>query len=116
VDGGPGVLITGWVSNCTDFFLNNIIIPTVDLRIYPTDLVRVDGDNTYRAYRLIFASSRGPDTVGLFPEANDYWLSVDGGIYNNQPIDGFVIAFDKDGVVQSVYSDALVVNLTRSDT
>jgi hypothetical protein len=115
VDGGPGVLITGWISNGTDFFLNNIIIPTTDLRIYPTDLVRTDGDNTYRAYRLLFAYSREPTTVGLFSEANDYWLSVDGGIYNNQPIDGFVVGFDRDGVVQSISLDAFAVTLTRSN-
>ncbi|EXJ89929.1 hypothetical protein A1O3_02996 [Capronia epimyces CBS 606.96] len=115
VDGGPGVLITGWVSNGTDFFLNNIIIPTNDLRIYPTGLERTDGANTYRAYRLLFASSPVPDNVGLFSEANDYWLSIDSGIYNNQPFDAFVVGFDVAGLVQSIYLDAFVVNLTRSD-
>jgi hypothetical protein len=40
VDGGLGVLITGQISNGTDFFLNNPILPTNNLRIYPTDLVR----------------------------------------------------------------------------
>jgi len=83
VDGGPGVIITEWVSNGTDFLLNNFLIPTDNLRIYPTDLVRTDGDNTYRAYRLIFTSGREPTPVGLFPEVNDNWLSVDSGIYNN---------------------------------
>jgi hypothetical protein len=116
VDGGPGVLITGWISNGTDVFLNDPILPTNNLRIYPTDLVRTDGDNTYRSYRILFSTGREPDTVGLFPEANDNWLGVDGAIYNNQPIDGFIVGFDKDGVVQSVYLDAFVVNLTRSDT
>jgi hypothetical protein len=60
-------------------------------------------------------TGREPDTVGLFPEVNDNWLGVDGAIYNNQPLDCFIIGFDKDGVVQSLYLDALIVNLTRSD-
>jgi len=116
VDGGPGVLITEWISNGTVFFLNNPILPTNNLRIYPTDLVRTDGDNTYRSYRILFWTGREPDTVGLFPDANDNWLGVDGGIYNNQSIDGVIVGFEKDGVVQSLYLDALVVNLTRSNT
>ena len=116
MDGGPGVIITEWISNGTDFLADNILLPTTDLRLYPTDLVRTDGDITYRAYRLILSYGRQPVTVGLFPEANDYWLSIDSGIYNNQPIDGFVVAFNKDGVVQSVFSDGLQVNLPRSST
>lgn len=77
--------------------------------------MRTDGGSTYRAYRLLFAGGRKPATAGLWPAGNENWFSIDSGIYNNQPFDAFIAAFDKDGVVQSIYSEGLVVNLTRSD-
>jgi hypothetical protein len=116
VDGGPGVYITGWISNGIDFLDNNIALPTVNLRIYPTPLVRMDGPFTYRSYRLLFAYGREPVLGGLFPEADDYWLSIDSAIYNNQAIDNFIVGLDKNGIVQNIYCDGLRVNMTRSAT
>jgi hypothetical protein len=76
--------------------------------------VRTDGPITYRAYRLLFAYGREPITEGLFPEANDYWLSIDAAIYNNLAVDNFVVGLDENGIIQSVHNDGLQVNMTRS--
>lgn len=108
------MLITSWISNGTDWAKDYLLFPLTNERIYPTGLERKDGAYTYRAYRMLLSLGRIPDSVGLFSEANDNWLSVDSADYNNQPLDEFIVQFDRNGVVQSLYSPILMVNLTRS--
>lgn len=47
-------------------------------------------------------------------EYNDYWIQLDGLTYNILSPDAFVIGFSKDGVVQSVASQALRTTMVRS--
>jgi hypothetical protein len=45
---------------------------------------------------------------------NERWYAVDQNIYNNLATDAFVIGMDKDGVVQSVESQALRLTMYRT--
>lgn len=47
-------------------------------------------------------------------EYNDYWIQLDGLTYNLLSPDAFVIGFDKNGIVQSVASQALRTTMVRS--
>ncbi|KAE9373918.1 putative penicillin-binding protein [Stipitochalara longipes BDJ] len=118
VDTGPGVLITSWISNSSNFLSQSSpFFPGSNLRLYPTNLVSPpDANGTiFRAYRAVLANSRVPGTTGLWPETNDWWLEVDSTDYDDQPMDGFVIGFGEDGMVQTVSNDALRVVLEKVD-
>jgi len=112
VDGGTGVVATSWVSNGSELIGSDFV--TQQPRFYPTNLVRQQDGIEYRAYRGNLFIPTAPAKTGLFSEYNDFWFEVDAEIYNNQPIDTFVAGFDANGVVQSIYPDALKVTLTRT--
>lgn len=117
VDDGPGVVITKWISNGTDFLNQNLLLSGWnDTRLYPTKLTTTDSKAgiTYRAYFAEFLPpGRAPLTAGLWPELNDYWVVLDNWIYNNKATDAFIVGFDKEGMVQSVQSEALRETLYR---
>lgn len=117
VDEGPGVFITAWTSNSTDFLHSNPYFAGFDdFRMYPTELSTVENGFTYFSYRGLFATQGGqPYSDGLFNESNDPWLGVDNWVYNNKATDSFVVGIDRDGVVQTVHSAALRVTMMRAD-
>lgn len=90
VDGGPGIVISQWTSNSSDF-LRSPPLNTKAARLYPAQLSRKDGDTTYRAYRAQLMPQRQPESPNLWPETADNWYQVDEIIYNNLATDAFVI-------------------------
>lgn len=116
VDEGPGVSITAWVSNSTDFLRSNPFFRAYDdFRLYPTELSTVENGVTYFSYRGIFTAQGGqPYSDGLFNELNDPWLGVDNFVYNNKATDNFVVGIDQDGIVQSIQSAGLRVTMVRA--
>lgn len=117
VDQGPGVSITAWTSNSTDFLHDNPFFAGYDdFRMYPTELSMVEDGVTYFSYRGLFATQGGqPYADGLFNELNDPWLGVDNWQYNNRATDNFVVGIDRNGIVQSIQSATLRVTMMRAD-
>lgn len=118
VDDGPGVVVTKWISNGTDFLNANLYLSGWnDSRLYPTKLsatTDIHTGITYRSYFAEFRPNRGkPQTAGLWPEINDYWFVLDNWIYDNKATDALIVGFDQHGMVQSIQSDALRVTLYR---
>jgi hypothetical protein len=119
VDGGPGVAVTQWISNGTDFLHNSFISPYGDdARLYPTKLsTKALDDLTYWTYHLNVLSAKGePDGKDPWAESNDYWYQVDSFNYNNLATDAFIVGFDDDGIVQNVRSQALRSTMYRTAT
>ena len=109
VDGGPGVRITRWISNATDFLSDNYAVFD-DFRLYPTTLSHKYPNDplTYYKYHMVTLPNGGEPFPNAPPFAgNDYWYDVDTQIYNNLATDAFVIGIDAAGLVQSVESQAL---------
>lgn len=112
VDAGPGVKISSWISNGTEFMTNEFLSAYDDFRLYPTTLslkYQGEGDNlTYYKYHLEMLQNDG-EPVGGDPwaEFNEYWFQTDEYMYNNLATDAFVIGIDASGMVQSVECQAL---------
>ncbi len=116
VDGGPGIKVEQWISNGTNFLTQEYLASYADFRLFPTDLsTQADGLTYYKYHLDMLINPNGePATGDPWSEYNDYWLQVDQAIYNNLATDAFVIGFDKDGIVQSVSSQALRTAMLRS--
>jgi hypothetical protein len=116
VDGGPGVRISEWISNGTDFLASPLLQPFGDLRLYPARLTMKGDDGiTYHAYRFQGFRNGGERRQGdWWSEYNDWWLQVDYILYDNKGVDSFVIGFDQAGLVQSVLPVALGIALYRA--
>jgi hypothetical protein len=113
VDDGPGIVVTNWISNGTNFPENDIL-QAADVRLYPTQLSTPGKKgSTYYAYRAQLNEQRQPDNENLWPEALNTWFSVDSLPYNSRAVDAFVIEVDNIGIVQSVRHDALQVTMYR---
>lgn len=110
VDDGPGVLISQWTSNSTNFLANFYYQNYDDFRLYPTTLTYKPAHDTltYHKYHLVSLANGGePVTGDPWSEFNDYWLQLDGPDYNNLAADAFVVGIDGTGRVMSVESQAL---------
>jgi hypothetical protein len=70
---------------------------------------------TYYKYQMIQLANHGePTTEDPWSELNDSWYGIDGFDYNNLATDAFVIGFDRNGIVQTVESQALRTVMVRS--
>lgn len=110
VDGGPGVHITQWTSNSTNFLKNEWLAGYDDFRLYPTTLSHKSADDplTYYKFHMVSLQNGGePVTGDPWAEFNEYWFQLDGADYNNLATDAFVVGFDAAGRVMSVASQAL---------
>ncbi|KAL6252772.1 hypothetical protein RBB50_000491 [Rhinocladiella similis] len=116
VDGGAGVKVQQWTSNGTDFLTQEYLANYHDFRLFPTELsTEADGLTYYKYHLDTFINPDGePFTGDPWAEYNDYWIQIDSNIYDNLSTDAFVIGFDKDGIVQSVASQALRTSMLRS--
>jgi hypothetical protein len=54
-----------------------------------------------------------PDLTDPWSVYNERWYAVDQNIYNNLATDAFVVGIDKDGIVQSVESQAMRMTMYR---
>ncbi|KAK5172114.1 uncharacterized protein LTR77_003752 [Saxophila tyrrhenica] len=117
VDGNSGVEVKSWISNSTDMFNNLWLAGHKDFRLYPTSLSYQDGDMTYHKYYL--ATLFGKHGLQLpsydpWSDLGEYWIQLDGTMYNNLATDSWIIGFDADGMVQSVESQAVRAVMYRS--
>jgi hypothetical protein len=116
VDGGPGVVVQGWITNGTDFLATLTTLGKFDdYRLYPTKLSSPGEDGlTYYVYHLNYQPNGGkPDASDPWSEFNDYWYQIDSLIWGNLATDALIIGFDKDGIVQNVQDEALRETLYR---
>lgn len=113
VDDQPGLLVTEWISNGTDF-LQDVGLKTpgthVDVRIQPNQL--------YSGNRLgftgIFNTFPAADSSGLFDPICASWGSVGGTSYGNVGIEEFVFEIDPTtGQATCVQPKALRITLER---
>lgn len=113
MDGGPGIVVQEWISNSTDFLQNQFLKGYNDFRLYPTELSTQANGLTFYTYHLNLLPNHGePSTVGVWLN-NDYWVDLDRLRYNNLAVDDFIIGINKDGIVQSVESSALLLPMYR---
>lgn len=113
MDSGPGVVITEWISNGTDF-KNSPIVGGGDARLYPANLKR-SGEKgaTFQGFRALFLPERPVDGADLWPQFKDAWYLADTAIYDNRASDAFNVEFDRNGIVQSVEPHSLRIKLQR---
>lgn len=105
-------MVQKWISNSTDFLQNKFLKAYNDFRLYPTDISTQANSLTYFTYHLNYLPNNGePSTIGVW--RNNHWFSLDELRYNNFAVDDFIIGINKDGIVQSVESAALLVPMYR---
>lgn len=112
----PGLIVTEWVSNSTDF-LSAITAytgsPQTNLHLYPTGLTTEYSNGTSKAsFRLLFESHQVPRRTGVYA-ACDTWFSVDSQTYGNLVADNMVFGLDERGVATSVSPEVLKIKLDR---
>lgn len=126
VDDGPGLFISNWTSDGTDFLsvYQEIGYGKVEARIYPTGLKSsvMSGNSTAEvSYRGIFQSAQEsvPDPKSrnrhrrIFNSDCATWMGVDAVVYGHNAIDDFVFQLDRHGKALSVEPRALRVHLTK---
>lgn len=117
----PGLGITEWVSNETDFLaiwpeFGAAITgaPVVDdMRLYPTDLQTSYTNGTERvSWRLLIEliNDQGSD-VGVYPGCST-WENVDAVPYGNLAFDSFVFTME-DGVAEGLSPQAFKIELMK---
>lgn len=116
VDSGPGVVITHWVSNGTNFLENALLGSSNDFRLFPTKLSIEDAVLTWYKYQMSALPNHGePQRDLAWSESNARWIWGDSVVYGNRAAQAFIVGFDANGIVQSVGSQALRCNMTRGD-
>ena len=112
IDGGPGLLVSKWISNGQDYLsvasqyaISTGSGPLESIRIYPTGL-ETSGIIAFRA--AFKTSNPSPsDASGIFSPGADVWGSVDSLVYGQKPVDLFLFTVDSKGVAQTVECSAL---------
>lgn len=115
VDGGPGVAVTNWTSNGLNFLDTVLLSSYNSLRLYPTKRKTENDGIEYYGYHLELLPNNGePSTADFWNHLDEWWIQMDTLVYNNLATDAFTIGFDKDGIVQSVASQALRTVMYRT--
>ncbi|OTB01081.1 hypothetical protein M426DRAFT_223685 [Hypoxylon sp. CI-4A] len=117
----PGLSITQWFSNGTDFawtatVLQNQYYPvTPRIRLYPSGLEGPAENGGKRvAFKAMFEDADGPRNNGkMFSTECGSWVSVESVIYASASVDELIFNLDADGKVVSVTSPALRVTLNK---
>ncbi|KAI5861567.1 beta-lactamase/transpeptidase-like protein [Durotheca rogersii] len=121
-DALPGLSISQWFSNGTDFawiatVLQNQYYPVRPrIRLYPSGLAGpgADGRGTRVAFKAMFEDADGPRLDGrMFSTECGTWVSIESVIYGSAAVDGLIFNVDPDGRVVSVTSPALRVTLNK---
>ena len=124
-DGLPGMAITSWISNGTNFF--DAIATLVDavgldfaFRVYPTNLAAFTAPGSKRvAFRIIvqdvntFSSSIA--NPGIFSSGCETWVGVDARNYGNVGLDEVIFDVGEGGAVESVEVPSLRITLVKEE-
>ncbi len=117
-DGLPGLSINAWISNSTDLleaFAMLAGVPSVQLRLFPTNLVATSTNGTTRVAWRMLPTEASTDT-GVFSLACTSWGNVDYPIYGGKGADEFIFTVQSDGVAQSVTLPAFREVLGKSSS
>ncbi|OTA84497.1 hypothetical protein M434DRAFT_83248 [Hypoxylon sp. CO27-5] len=117
----PGLSISQWFSNGTDFawvatVLQNQYYPvTPRIRLYPSGLEGPSTDGGKRvAFKAMFEDADGPRNENkMFSTECGSWVSVESVIYGSAAMDELIFNLDSSGKVISVDSPSLRITLTK---
>ncbi|KAI2619152.1 beta-lactamase/transpeptidase-like protein [Hypoxylon sp. NC1633] len=117
----PGLSISQWFSNGTDFawiatVLQNHYYPvTPRIRLYPSGLEGLNGDGSKRVvFKAMFEDADGPRNEDkLFSTECGSWVTIESVIYASAAVDELIFNLDSSGKVTSITSPALRVTLIK---
>ncbi|KAI0148331.1 beta-lactamase/transpeptidase-like protein [Hypoxylon sp. NC0597] len=117
----PGLSISQWFSNGTDFawvatVLQNQYYPvTPRIRLYPSGLEGPSTDGGKRvAFKAMFEDADGPRNENkMFSTECGSWVSVESVIYGSAAMDELIFNLDSSGKVVSVESPSLRITLEK---
>lgn len=118
----PGMSISQWFSNGTDFrwistVLQNQYTPvTPRIRLYPTGLEGpgTDGVGKRVAFKAMFEDADSPRRDGrMFSTECGSWVSIESVIYGSAAMDELIFNLDAEGKVLSVTSPSLRITLDK---
>ncbi|KAI1134798.1 beta-lactamase/transpeptidase-like protein [Hypoxylon sp. FL0543] len=117
----PGLSISQWFSNGTDFawiatVLQNSYYPvTPRIRLYPSGLEGPSTDGGKRvAFKAMFEDADGPRNENkMFSTECGSWVTVESVIYGSAAMDELIFNLDSSGKVVSVTSPSLRVTLIK---
>ncbi|KAI2472479.1 beta-lactamase/transpeptidase-like protein [Annulohypoxylon bovei var. microspora] len=120
-DNLPGLSISQWFSNGTDFawiatVLQNQYYPvTPRIRLYPSGLEGPAANGGKRvAFKAMFEDADGPRNANkMFSTECGSWVSVESVIYGSAAMDELIFNLDASGKVVSVTSPSLRVTLNK---
>ncbi|KAI8957519.1 beta-lactamase/transpeptidase-like protein [Daldinia sp. FL1419] len=120
-DGLPGLSISQWFSNGTDFawyatVLQNQYYPvTPRIRLYPSGLEGPAENGGKRvAFKAMFEDADAPRNDGkMFSTECGTWVSIESVIYGSAAVDELIFNLDSGGKVVSVTSPSLRVTLNK---
>lgn len=117
----PGLSISQWFSNGTDFawiatVLQNQYKPvTPRIRLYPSGLEGPSEDGGKRvAFKAMFEDADAPRNDGkMFSTECGSWVSIESVIYGSAAMDELIFNLDPSGKVVSVTSPSLRITLNK---
>ncbi|KAH9889587.1 beta-lactamase/transpeptidase-like protein [Xylariomycetidae sp. FL2044] len=123
-DDQPGLSITQWFSNGTDFSWIATVLQvqyypiTPRIRLYPTGLEGVGPEGGKRVvFKAVFEDAAAPSRgTPMFSTDCGTWVTVESVIYGSAAMDELIFNLDADGNVVSITSPSLRVTLVKEQT
>ncbi|KAI0198113.1 beta-lactamase/transpeptidase-like protein [Astrocystis sublimbata] len=120
-DDQPGLKISQWISNGTNFgyiatFLQAGYLPvTPRIRLYPTGLEAKNSDGSSKvAFKAVFEDAAVPSLeTAMFSTTCASWMNVASIIYGSAAMDELIFNVDAEGKVVSITSPSLRVTLDK---
>ncbi|KAK5634062.1 hypothetical protein RRF57_009776 [Xylaria bambusicola] len=120
-DGEPGLGVSQWISNGTDFLwmstvLQNGYLPLVPrVRLYPTGLESPSANGTKRVvFKAVFEDANQPSQAkAMFSTDCATWINVASVIYGSAAMDELIFEVDSKGKAISITSPSLRVTLDK---
>ncbi|KAI1340287.1 beta-lactamase/transpeptidase-like protein [Xylariaceae sp. FL0016] len=120
-DDQPGLSITQWISNSTDFswyatVLQNQYYPlTPRIRLYPTGLEGSAEDGGKRVvFKAVFEDADAASQAGaMFSTDCATWINVESVIYGSAAMDELIFNLDSSGKVVSITSPSLRITMDK---
>ncbi|GAP91877.1 putative beta-lactamase family protein [Rosellinia necatrix] len=121
-DGEPGLSVTQWISNGTDFawtssVLQNGYLPLRPrIRLYPSGLEGPGGPEGGKrvAFKAVFEDADAPSqAAAMFSTDCATWINVASVIYGSAAMDELIFNVDSEGRVASITSPSLRVTLEK---
>lgn len=116
-EGGNGLLVEKWLSRGVDLLaLSNSPGSNTTFRLYPSELVTVDGDTEEEVWRVLFETPGLPrpelESEGVFASDCASWGQPGRLLYNGQQADRLVVT-KRNGTVESLEFPVLGVVMKK---